>query len=100
MLFFIVFLPCICFVISRVSQLKMYYITNIKGKIVSIHLVTKFEMENIFYIVLFFFFLAHLAKGNESFCHHENSKPIWNKFINRKDIIETIQVVLNFCRTV
>ena len=30
----------------------------------------------------------------------ENSKPIWNKFIIRKDIIETSQVVLNFCRTV
>ena len=31
---------------------------------------------------------------------NENSKPIWNKFIIRKDIIETMQVVLNFCRTV
>ena len=31
---------------------------------------------------------------------NENSKPIWNKFIIRKDIIETSQVVLNFCRTV
>jgi hypothetical protein len=31
---------------------------------------------------------------------NENSKPIWNKFIIRKDIIETRQVVLNFCRTV
>jgi hypothetical protein len=31
---------------------------------------------------------------------NENSKPIWNKFINRKYIIETSQVVLNFCRTV
>ena len=31
---------------------------------------------------------------------NENSKPIWNKFIIRKDIIETNQVVLNFCRTV
>jgi hypothetical protein len=29
---------------------------------------------------------------------NENSKPIWNKFIIRKDIIETSQVVLNFCR--
>jgi hypothetical protein len=28
---------------------------------------------------------------------NENSKPIWNKSIIRKDIIETIQVVLNFC---
>jgi hypothetical protein len=35
-----------------------------------------------------------VCKGNE------NSKPIWNKFIIRKDIIETSQVVLNFCRTV
>ena len=26
----------------------------------------------------------------------ENSKSIWNKFIIRKDIIETSQVVLNF----
>jgi hypothetical protein len=32
--------------------------------------------------------------------NNENSKPIWNKFIIRKDIIETSQVVLNFCRTV
>ena len=31
---------------------------------------------------------------------NENSKPIWNKFIIRKDIIETSQVVLNFCQTV
>ena len=31
---------------------------------------------------------------------NENSKPIWNKLIIRKDIIETSQVVLNFCRTV
>ena len=31
---------------------------------------------------------------------NENSKPIWNKFIIRKDIIETSQVVLNLCRTV
>ena len=31
---------------------------------------------------------------------NENSKPIWNKFIIRKDIIETSQVVLKFCRTV
>jgi hypothetical protein len=31
---------------------------------------------------------------------NENSKPIWNKFIIRKDIIETSQAVLNFCRTV
>ena len=31
---------------------------------------------------------------------NENSKPIWNKFIIRKDIIETSQVVLNFGRTV
>ena len=31
---------------------------------------------------------------------NENSKSIWNKFIIRKDIIETSQVVLNFCRTV
>jgi hypothetical protein len=31
---------------------------------------------------------------------NENSKPIWNKFIIRKDIIETSQVVVNFCRTV
>jgi hypothetical protein len=31
---------------------------------------------------------------------NENSKPIWYKFIIRKDIIETSQVVLNFCRTV
>ena len=31
---------------------------------------------------------------------NENSKPIWNMFIIRKDIIETSQVVLNFCRTV
>jgi hypothetical protein len=31
---------------------------------------------------------------------NENSKPIWNKFIIRKDIIETSQVVLSFCRTV
>ena len=31
---------------------------------------------------------------------NENSKPIWNKFIIKKDIIETNQVVLNFCRTV
>ena len=31
---------------------------------------------------------------------NENSKPIWNKFIIRKYIIETSQVVLNFCRTV
>jgi len=31
---------------------------------------------------------------------NENSKPIWNKIIIRKDIIETSQVVLNFCRTV
>jgi hypothetical protein len=31
---------------------------------------------------------------------NENRKPIWNKFIIRKDIIETSQVVLNFCRTV
>jgi hypothetical protein len=30
----------------------------------------------------------------------ENSKLIWNKFIIRKDIIETSQVVLNFCQTV
>ena len=30
---------------------------------------------------------------------NEKSKPIWNKFIIRKDIIETSQVVLNFCRT-
>jgi hypothetical protein len=30
---------------------------------------------------------------------NENSKPIWNKFIIRKDIIETSQVVLNFCLT-
>jgi hypothetical protein len=34
------------------------------------------------------------------FTGNENSKPIWNKFIIRKDIIETSQVVLNFCRTV
>ena len=31
---------------------------------------------------------------------NENSKPILNKFIIRKDIIKTSQVVLNFCRTV
>ena len=31
---------------------------------------------------------------------NENIKPIWNKFIIRKDIIETSQVVLNFCWTV
>jgi hypothetical protein len=31
---------------------------------------------------------------------NENSKPIWKKFIIRKDIIETSQVVLNFGRTV
>jgi hypothetical protein len=31
---------------------------------------------------------------------NENSKPIWNKFIIRKGIVETSQVVLNFCRTV
>jgi hypothetical protein len=31
---------------------------------------------------------------------NENSKPIWNKFIIRKDSIETSQVVLNFCRSV
>ena len=31
---------------------------------------------------------------------NENSKPIRNKFIIRKDIIETSQVVLIFCRTV
>ena len=31
---------------------------------------------------------------------NENSKPIWNKFIIRKYIIEKSQVVLNFCRTV
>ena len=31
---------------------------------------------------------------------NENSKPIWNKFIIRKDSIETSQVVLHFCRTV
>ena len=31
---------------------------------------------------------------------NENSKPIWNKFIIRIDIIETSQAVLNFCRTV
>ena len=36
----------------------------------------------------------HVCTGNE------NSKPIWNKFIIRKDIIETSQVVLNFCWTV
>jgi hypothetical protein len=30
---------------------------------------------------------------------NENSKPIWNKFIIRKDIIETSQVVLNLCLT-
>jgi hypothetical protein len=30
----------------------------------------------------------------------ENSKPIWNKFIIRIDIIETSQAVLNFCWTV
>ena len=29
---------------------------------------------------------------------NENSKPIWNKFIIGKDIIETSQVVLNFGR--
>ena len=31
---------------------------------------------------------------------NEENKPIWNKFIIRKDIIETSQVVLNFCWTV
>jgi hypothetical protein len=31
---------------------------------------------------------------------NENSKPIWNKIIIRKDIIETSQVVLNFGRTI
>jgi hypothetical protein len=31
---------------------------------------------------------------------NHNSKPIRNKFIIRKDIIETSQVVLNFCQTV
>ena len=31
---------------------------------------------------------------------NENSEPILNKFIIRKIIIETNQVVLNFCRTV
>ena len=31
---------------------------------------------------------------------NENSEPIWNKFIIRKDIIETSQVVLDFCRIV
>ena len=31
---------------------------------------------------------------------NENSKPIWNKFVIRKDIIESSQVMLNFCRTV
>ena len=30
---------------------------------------------------------------------NENSKPIWNKFVIRKDIIESSQVMLNFCRT-
>jgi hypothetical protein len=31
---------------------------------------------------------------------NEYSKPIWNKVIIRKDIIETSRVVLNFYRTV
>jgi hypothetical protein len=34
------------------------------------------------------------------FSGNENSNPIWNKFIIRKDIIETSEVVLNFGRTV
>jgi hypothetical protein len=48
----------------------------------------------ILFVMLKIYFIRYVCTGNK------NSKSIWNKFIIRKDIIETSQVVLNFCRTV
>jgi hypothetical protein len=47
---------------------------------------------------------AQMLKSTRGTLHtlsytHKKNQPIWNKFIIRKDIIETSQVVLNFCRT-
>jgi hypothetical protein len=90
--------------IWKCSNVKHNFIQHIKC------FISTFKSSGGFHIKIIYSYWkkCHTNKNRSITCFtgkyvctgNENSKPIWNKFIIRKDIIATSQVVLNFGRTV
>jgi hypothetical protein len=90
--------------IWKCSNVKHNFIQHIKC------FISTFKSSGGFHIKIIYSYWkkCHTNKNRSLTCFtgkyvctgNENSKPIWNKFIIRKYIIETSQVELNFGRTV